>query len=71
MALVESTVKATIIAKLNAAYGAPADAATQDKLATALAQSIIEILTTQLEGVVNGPVDSNGDSLTDPSIGFS
>lgn len=48
MALVEATVKSTIVAELNAAYGTPADPAVQDKLATALAKAVITILTAQL-----------------------
>jgi hypothetical protein len=59
MALVESTVKATIKAQLDAAYGAPADPATQAKLVEALSKAIIEILQNQLTVTVTIPGGSS------------
>ncbi|MBW1784816.1 MAG: hypothetical protein JRL30_29240 [Deltaproteobacteria bacterium] len=64
MALSTATIKATIIAEVNAAYGPTADAATQDKFATALSEAFFKILTLQAQVIMaGGGVDTGGDSL--------
>ena len=54
MALSVATIKATIISALNAEYGPPDDPATQDKLATALANAVYTVLTAQSSVVIPG-----------------
>lgn len=54
MPLSVATIKSTIVSKLDAQYGAPANAAEQEKFATAIAEALFDVLTVQATVASNG-----------------
>ena len=70
MALILATMKTTIKDEMDAEYGAPADAAEQDKFVTSLAKALITILTAQAVVSIVIPadgIDNNGDKILNPT----
>jgi hypothetical protein len=62
MALTKAGLKAVIITKLNAQFGAPSDSSVQDKFADAVADAVVSYLVTNtvvavtsVSGVTTGP----------------
>jgi len=66
VALSVATIKAVIKAKREASLGVPADPVVADKIYTADAAAIYEILTALTSVSIPNPIDSNGDSLVAP-----
>lgn len=64
MALVQATMKATILSEMNTVYGAPEDAAKAEEFAEFMSQVLLKILTNQaVVSMSGGGVDTGGDSL--------
>ena len=67
MALSIATIKAAIKTQRESQLGEPTDAALADKIYTADATALFEILTVLASVSIPNPIDTNGDSLVAPT----
>ena len=64
MALVKATIKTTVLAKMQAVYGAPEDATKADEFAEIMSEVLYDVLKNQVQvAMAGGGADTNGDSL--------